>query len=65
MPTTKPTTFRPTKMADLPPNYVAHAGQTVEVVKELGSSERVGPMFLIRAADGWEGVAYPQEITQC
>lgn len=51
------------------PLYTAHAGQEVEVVRELlDGKEYDGPscdcerMFLIRAADGWEGHAFESEL---
>ena len=43
------------------PDYTSHAGQTVEIVRSLTPEEADGPeqgveqMYLIRAADGWEG----------
>jgi len=47
------------------PEYTAHAGQTVEVVRQLTNDEcdpECQPMYLIRAADGWEGHAFDDEL---
>lgn len=53
------------------PEYRAHSGQVVEVIRELIDGEEYdGPlaglpecMFLIRAADGWEGHAFETELS--
>lgn len=56
------------------PDYTAHAGQRVEVVRELSveSGDDVEPhnadmeiMFEIRAADGWIGHAFCSELEEC
>lgn len=50
------------------PKYTAHAGQIVEIVRPLTSEEADGPeqdceqMYLIKAADGWEGHAWDSEL---
>lgn len=47
------------------PDYTAHAGQLVEVVRPLRRDEYTfdgEAMFLIRADDGWEGHAYRSEL---
>jgi hypothetical protein len=48
------------------PEHVAHSGQTCEVVRELGDDERdpeVGPMYVVRFADGMELTACGDELT--
>lgn len=47
------------------PEYTAHAGQIVEVIGKLPNSQvdpENRPMFRIRAADGWEGEAFGNEL---
>lgn len=47
------------------PDYSAHRGQLVEVVRPLRRDEydfQGESMFLIRAADGWEGRAFRSEL---
>lgn len=48
------------------PEYTAHAGQTVAVIRELTSEEadagEVGRMYKVRAADGWEADAFEDEL---
>lgn len=47
------------------PDYTAHRGQEVIVVRRLGSDEadaEVGPMYRVRASDGWEGSAFADEL---
>jgi hypothetical protein len=49
------------------PEYTAHAGQAVTVVRPLTEQEAdQGPdleaMFLIRASDGWEGHTFESEL---
>ncbi len=51
------------------PEYTAHAGQTVNVIRPLiagteydGPSEEMEAMFLIQASDGWEGHAFEGEL---
>lgn len=47
------------------PEYTAHSGQTVDVIRPLTLDEadaEVGQMYLVRAADGWEGHAYEEEL---
>ena len=41
--------------------YQAHSGQMVEVRNNLKHKN----MFTIRAEDGWEGDAYPHELSEC
>jgi len=54
------------------PEYTAHAGQAVTVVRKLDAAQgdNVEPdnadmecMYRIRAADGWEGDAFESELT--
>ncbi len=51
------------------PEYTARSGQIVTVVRPLVEGEADGPaqgceqMYLIRAADGWEGHAFESELT--
>lgn len=52
---------------DIYPDYTAHSGQVVEVVRDV--SEELYPdeeyndkMFLVRAADGWEGYVWESEL---
>lgn len=57
----------PTAFVTLP-DYTAHAGQTVEVVRPCTLEEADGPdsdceqMYVIRATDGWEGQAFESEL---
>lgn len=52
------------------PEYTAHRGQTVTIVRPLTEDEAHPPvpeegitqMYLIRAADGWEGHAWEEEL---
>jgi hypothetical protein len=47
------------------PDYTAHAGQKVVIVRQLTLDEadqECQPMYLVRAADGWEGHAYLDEL---
>lgn len=48
------------------PEYTAHAGQLVTVVRPLidgAEYDNQGdPMFRIRASDGWEGDAWKSEL---
>lgn len=51
------------------PEYTAHAGQTVQVLRVLGPGEADPPdpgnserMFKVRADDGWEGEAFASEL---
>jgi hypothetical protein len=53
------------------PEYTSHAGQVVEVLRELGSEEsdhHVDPemekMFKIKASDGWIGDAFESELIE-
>lgn len=50
------------------PEYTAHAGQEVEVIRPAtekdGWSTDIEQGFLIRAADGWEGFAYVSELKE-
>jgi hypothetical protein len=49
------------------PEHTAHSGQTVEITGVVPECELEpkdeGRMFLIRAADGWEGAAWRDELT--
>ena len=54
----------PTVFTSLP-DYTAHAGQLVDVVRPLRRDEydfEGEAMFLVRAADGWEGQAWRSEL---
>lgn len=50
------------------PDYTAHAGQVVEVIRPCTEDEAHPPcedmegMFIIRAADGWTGQAFESEL---
>lgn len=53
------------------PEYTAHAGQRVEILRALSAEDGddVEPpnsdmetMYLIRAADGWQGHAFESEL---
>jgi hypothetical protein len=47
------------------PDYTAHAGAIVEVLGIHPDAEHAADcelMFLIRAADGWEGAAWESEL---
>ena len=52
------------------PEYTAHAGRAVMVLRALDETEAdppspddgIEPMFKVRAADGWEGSAYESEL---
>ena len=51
------------------PEYKAHSGQEVTVVRELTYErshpeidEELAPVYLIRAADGWEGHVHEDEL---
>jgi hypothetical protein len=47
------------------PDYTAHAGQTVTVLRELGPTEydfEGDRMYEVQAADGWKGDAYESEL---
>lgn len=52
------------------PEYTAHAGQVVEIVRplvegsEYDDDEQADPMYHIRAADGWEGDAWESELLE-
>lgn len=48
------------------PSYEAHDGATVEIVAfQLGAPSHYGSrdFYRIRAADGWTGVAFEEELT--
>lgn len=50
---------------DTCPDYTAHRGQRVRVVRPLTNVEcdpACQPMFLIEAADGWQGHAHAEEL---
>ena len=48
------------------PDYTAHAGQVVTVVRELSADDEYeflgDPMYRVRADDGWEGDAWGSEL---
>lgn len=47
------------------PEYTAHAGQKVEVLRPLTRDEydfEGEAMFLVQASDGWQGHAYRSEL---
>lgn len=47
------------------PDYTAHAGQEVRVIRALTRDEYTfegDVMFLVRASDGWEGHAFRSEL---
>jgi len=47
------------------PDYSAHRGQLVEIVRQLTNDEcdpECQPSYLIRASDGWEGCASADEL---
>lgn len=48
------------------PDYTAHAGQVVTVLRELGpdenDAEENGAMYEVIAADGWIGHAFEDEL---
>ena len=49
------------------PEYTAHAGQQVTVVRELGADEydyEGDLMVEVRADDGWVGTAYESELAE-
>lgn len=49
------------------PDYTAHSGQDVVVVRQLTDEEcdpACQPMFRIRASDGWEGSACEDELSE-
>lgn len=48
------------------PEYTAHSGQLVDIVRELSSTENENEsrMFEIRAADGWIGHAFEDELIE-
>lgn len=49
------------------PEYSAHRGQIVDVIRPLRRDEydfQGDAMFLIRAADGWEGHGYNSELRE-
>ena len=44
-------------------SYKAHSGQRVEVIEPRPCGGG-GIIYPITAADGWEGHAYPEELTE-
>lgn len=47
------------------PDYSAHRGQEVEILRQLTDEEcdpECQPMYLIQAADGWQGHASIDEL---
>lgn len=54
----------PTEFVTLP-DYSAHRGQTVKVIRKLRDDEcdpECQPMYLIQAEDGWQGNASLDEL---
>ena len=57
----------PTELVTLP-EYTAHAGQVVQILRPCTRDEADGPeqgeeqMYLIRADDGWLGHAFESEL---
>jgi len=50
---------------DLYPDYSAHRGHNVRIIRQLGPDEAqqdVQPMYLVGAGDGWEGCAWADEL---
>jgi hypothetical protein len=48
------------------PEYTAHSGQLVAVIRQLTLEEcdaKCQPMYLVRAADGWEGHVNGSELS--
>lgn len=48
------------------PEYTAHSGQVVTVIRRLTDAEcdsECQPMFLVLADDGWEGNVFGDELT--
>lgn len=60
--------FRYSGAADVLPSHAKHSGQVVSIVRPLTAGEadleEVGPMFRIRADDGWEGDVFGDELTE-
>lgn len=49
------------------PDHTAHRGQVVVVIRQLGPDEadaEVGPMYEVKADDGWTGYAYEDELRE-
>ena len=53
------------------PDYTAHAGFEVEIVREATPDEsdhhfdpELEPLYLIKASDGWEGFAFESELVR-
>ena len=49
------------------PEYTLHAGQVVEVIRPLTTGEadiENGPMYEIKASDGWIGHAFEDELEE-
>jgi len=56
------------------PEYTAHADQEVEIIRQLSEADgadvpttpeeeqEIEKMFLVRAADDWEGYAFESEL---
>lgn len=58
--------YRPESFAPIP-EYTAHMGKTVHVVRQLTGDEcddEEQPMWLVRTADGWEGHAFDDELIE-
>ncbi len=52
---------------DMHPDYTAHSGQRVTIVRQLIEGKEYdaegGPMFEVQAADGWRGHACADELS--
>ena len=52
------------------PDYTAHAGQIVEVIRQAGEADGVDVhpelelMYCIKSADGWAGYAWESELEE-
>lgn len=47
------------------PEHKAHSGQVVNVLRLVGKHEETGEeIFLVRAADGWQGEANASELSE-
>ena len=48
------------------PEYTAHSGEVVTVLRQLGADEcdyEAGSMFEVAASDGWKGHAHSDELS--
>ena len=46
------------------PQYTAHSGQVVTVLRQLSESESDHEMYEIEASDGWKGHAHRDELSR-